>query len=1367
MNTNVEIYIDQIATLALGVSSRIKLEIQSQYSDSPNRYVFYDSTEISTNAPTTSTARTAAALTVTQTGSTTLKQPNTYTFAFTTQTALVANRDYIVVYFPDDGYELSGDYSGTTITITTPSTTSNGYIMSLRNVIYIKVTANLPAGAVTLTIANLPNPSFIISGTLAYTVETIVNSKTLDVFTANVNTTSVACNLFSNEQITYSSDYARINENTYQISFTVQHDVPASGSLAVVFDSDLYNLSPSDPQCELLEGVSSNATCSFELFSQQLVRINLNGQKLASGTQIKLNVINVNNPTDSTKAPVIAIESFFDDTFGSTKIICATNVTLPTFLPLALVECPVEIQPEINNADKTTDYLVTISCTSSIRNATTIDITFPSDFEGRIPNDVSCSTSGNYILQDCSLVPRTTQVTVLIAKPNVQQTFVLRIRGIQNPRFQGQYGPFNVQFTQYDVLYAQLDTTKSTGTIAIAASTGVLTSTPDILALSIFPQNFGEVATYYFSLVGLEFKQVPNQLLITFDSTFANNIGSSLTCGVFTPEEQYGSSFALNYESMDNLQTLTCSLLDNHVLSIQLTPQITLAAGETQDFFFFVSNVVNPSLSQKTATTNEFDFNMTFISGNTALLESFNRLEIDYGVPPPLLQIANISATDNNMEAISNYTLSLSTAHNLPTSVDNDTKEYEVLLAFSKDQYPAFNSPVSLSYSFPGHSSLESESSAFSYNNLVFINAEYPDLATSSPFNITLYNMTNPAVNSQCGPGATGIPVKFGAQYLNRELGFVYGRTYSSMDQGNCLPINKTRDAINVFAPLYMRKGLIYTINIEVEEAASDLILTPISSFLIFEPRTISFEGYQTNQATVQVFVSEFISEGQYTIQWKKQETGSITKYLDVPETIVNVVSEGTPTTLAPAPTVDVEDIRFVWTGRSARDVFVTLSQQPADGLTVTISSKLQDSKIQGSVDGETFTSFPISITFGPRETKKRFYIEAEYGAQNNALIYTLTGANALAFNQIIPNTAFIIKNYGSTNFQIFSTQQFSVSENEASYLVSLSDIGTIYYMAVAKNIDTPTRNNIVDGTLPSIPSEYYNSGNLTIERIQDGSSISTFVNFTGLQSQTLYQVYIVARSIYGDYTPITAMSLETSPMSEGVNILIPTFGQVDVPDLLESLSIVLAIDQDRVIFNGAEIYPSYPTANSIGTQINEYRITIAPNPYNNTPTPNQIAQQLLTAAKKQELLDLVPEFFPQATIRITPVQSIVPRFMVKPSVVSVGYYTLTIQVELVDNGRLYAIATKMTSIGNTKPSSYQISNGLLANNVQVDERYFKKIVTNGNGIGEIVFDELQDFENYNIYITAGNDVPYEPSNLMSDSDIVHLTARTNKNPSK
>lgn len=76
-------------------------------------------------------------------------------------------------------------------------------------------------------------------------------------------------------------------------------------------------------------------------------------------------------------------------------------------------------------------------------------------------------------------------------------------------------------------------------------------------------------------------------------------------------------------------------------------------------------------------------------------------------------------------------------------------------------------------------------------------------------------------------------------------------------------------------------------------------------------------------------------------------------------------------------------------------------------------------------------------------------------------------------------------------------------------------------------------------------------------------------------------------------------------------------------------------------------------------------------------------------------------------------------------------------------------------------PSSQQIRSGLNKNNTALNKyRYFSG-ASNSDGIANIFFDDLQPGTKYNMYITASSLLPYEPSYLWEDSEVIKLTFTT------
>ena len=321
--------------------------------------------------------------------------------------------------------------------------------------------------------------------------------------------------------------------------------------------------------------------------------------------------------------------------------------------------------------------------------------------------------------------------------------------------------------------------------------------------------------------------------------------------------------------------------------------------------------------------------------------------------------------------------------------------------------------------------------------------------------------------------------------------------------------------------------------------------------------------------------------------------------------------------------------------------------------------------------------------------------------------------------------------------------------------------------MAIIQSALIPTVDQLVSGQLDGVSSQFYEAGSIDVEKYTAGFTFSTYINITTLEAQTGYTAYFLGRSAYGDYSNISSTNFKTVIVTEGVNLLIPTLKNTSISNLIEALSIVLPIAESRLIFRGVELFPPEHISEKdkvLGNQLSGYTVTVAPDPENNSPTPLEIANALSDSQKISDLAALVPELYTNIAIRVTPVERSAPRVITSPTLASISYYIATLHIELIEVGKVYAIATPTTQ---AQPTSYQISRGLLANNQQLDERFYKVVGTNQNGNGVIVFDELNDYSEYNIYITAGNDVPYDPVDLLPDTGVMKVKVKTLKNPSK
>lgn len=512
------------------------------------------------------------------------------------------------------------------------------------------------------------------------------------------------------------------------------------------------------------------------------------------------------------------------------------------------------------------------------------------------------------------------------------------------------------------------------------------------------------------------------------------------------------------------------------------------------------------------------------------------------------------------------------------------------------------------------------------------------------------------------------------------------------------------------------------------------------------------------------MIVPENVVPGEYVIKWTKSESNSPAKYLDVQNTVVTVVANSE---LVPLPGVTIETFNYVWTGNFAREVLITLDQDPATDISIVISLRNPDKNLQGSADNIVFNNFPITVPFTRGQTKKQFYIFADTNAQPNTLQYTISGTNAAQFNSLIPDNSFIIQTpVEGTDFSIFNYQATQVLENSATFQVSMSGVGVLYYLCYVNSPEiSPQLGDILHGKL-NIDSKWYSSGKASAELLGAGNTYTATFKIDKLYSQTNYIMIFVARSAYGSYSTINRLTFTTVKVSPGASVRFPTTTPITADKIIQAMSTILSIPLSRFYLQASIVKSNVQQNAFAGTSYNEYTILISPDPVNNSPTPVQLAAQLQTAADQASLKLLVPEYYSHIGLKINPVKHVAPRIMKSAKVVNIQYYGLTVNMQLIEPGYGYAIATERSRIGDQIPTSFQIAHGILVDNSNSQTRYFAKALSDAEGTINIVFDELKDNVEYNVYVTASNDIPYEPADLLGETDVTVFRVKTIKNPS-
>lgn len=582
------------------------------------------------------------------------------------------------------------------------------------------------------------------------------------------------------------------------------------------------------------------------------------------------------------------------------------------------------------------------------------------------------------------------------------------------------------------------------------------------------------------------------------------------------------------------------------------------------------------------------------------------------------------------------------------------------------------------------------------------------------------------------------------------------------MDQANCLTLTKTRFSIDASASYLMVRGLSYPVTITLEQPAHGLKLIPYSKYLIFNPTQVNFTNFLSSTASLNIIVPSDLPVGEYIIRWIKHESSSPDKYLEVPDTLVSVVPN---TVLAPLAYLSVEPFNYVWTGSLARDVMVTLSQDPATELIVKITTRVNDPRVQVSLDNIIFKSFPITLTFVRGETKKRFYIWAEVGASSNYLQFSLDGENKDVFNTNIPDVPYMIMSPPGGAATIVNTQILSTGENSAIARVSLSSLGTIFWVAVIDSpLMNPTQLELMSHKL-EIDSKWYVSGTATVERLGDGNSYSVTFNISGLYAQTAYKLVCIARSTSGQYSNNSNVTFSTIRVSPGASIRVPTSSSVSPDILTNALSNLLSVPTSRIIYQSSQVFTDNSQTMITGTTYNTYTFVLAPHPTKNSPSALQTAYSLTRTNVLQNVKLAIPQYYANVGLKVSPVTHIPPRILSAPEITTLSYYTLSFKMMLIEQGKVYVLVMKKGLLGDTRPSSFQIAHGLLPDNTYANSRYWIGASTSENGYVSITFDELNDNTEYNLYITAANNIPYEPADLLVDSKIINFNFKTLKNP--
>jgi hypothetical protein len=110
----------------------------------------------------------------------------------------------------------------------------------------------------------------------------------------------------------------------------------------------------------------------------------------------------------------------------------------------------------------------------------------------------------------------------------------------------------------------------------------------------------------------------------------------------------------------------------------------------------------------------------------------------------------------------------------------------------------------------------------------------------------------------------------------------------------------------------------------------------------------------------------------------------------------------------------------------------------------------------------------------------------------------------------------------------------------------------------------------------------------------------------------------------------------------------------------------------------------------------------------------------------------------------------------------SSGQNTLTITTNVSQATRVGSLSENLKA---QAPTSKQIHDGDDITNSKLNKYRSTSAVSDTNGLTTIFFDDLKPGTIYDMYITASSILPYEPTMLYDDSEVLKMTFQTLYNP--
>jgi hypothetical protein len=185
----------------------------------------------------------------------------------------------VALTFPKDYFERFSYYAGVSCAIC-----NELYIFGITNMIFLKPKpANaIASGAVaTVTISNLINPAYRMTGTIALTGYTRISDKQDKTYGFLLTRDVAPCAVFSGAASVANSNIGGQNNVTFTFNFITGHPIPTSGALSIFFPAAYgASLIQLNASCALI-GFPAFTPATCKIGASNRADIYLNGELLS------------------------------------------------------------------------------------------------------------------------------------------------------------------------------------------------------------------------------------------------------------------------------------------------------------------------------------------------------------------------------------------------------------------------------------------------------------------------------------------------------------------------------------------------------------------------------------------------------------------------------------------------------------------------------------------------------------------------------------------------------------------------------------------------------------------------------------------------------------------------------------------------------------------------------------------------------------------------------------------------------------------------------------------------------------------------------------------------------------------------------